>query len=84
LVVLAWIAEVFPKLAYDPITKTNHWKVNLGKPRSVQKGALLPRPVLERLRTPTYSPQNLSENFKASVRALPSAPDSLKYDPAPS
>jgi len=74
------IAEWCPKRAYDPITKTKRWKLNRGKPRSVQTGALLPRPVLERLRTPTYSPPNLSETFKATVRALPSVPDSLKYD----
>ena len=76
-----WIGEVFPKIAYDPVTKTNHVKLNLGRHRSVQKGALLPRAALERLREASYSPPNLSETFKASVRALPSVPDSLPYDP---
>lgn len=81
---LWWIGEVFPKHVYDALTKTYRWKLNLGKHRSVPKGALLPKAILERLRTPTYSPPNLSENFKTSVRALPSVPDSLKYDPSPS
>jgi uncharacterized protein (DUF2235 family) len=75
-----WIGEVFPKRVYDPVTKTNHWKLNLGKHRTVPQGGLLPRPVLERLRGPSYSPPNLSEAFKSSVRALPSVPDSLRYD----
>jgi len=78
-----WIGEVFPKRVYDPITKTEHWKVNLGKHRTVPHGAVLPRPLLERLRTPSYLPPNLSDSFKAKVRALPSVPDSLKHDSSP-
>lgn len=69
-----------PKHVYDGLTKTYRWKLNLGKNRSVPKEALLPRPVLERLRGPGYSPSNLP-TFKASVRALPSIPDSLPYAP---
>ncbi|MDP9178287.1 MAG: DUF2235 domain-containing protein [Gemmatimonadota bacterium] len=78
-----WIGEVFPKHVYDALTKSYRWKLNLGRHRTVPQGALLPRAVLERLRLPTYSPPNLSENFKAKVRALPSLPDSLNYDSKP-
>lgn len=74
-----WIAEYFPKFAYDSHTKSRHLTLGRGRPRVVHDGALMYQSVLERLRAGNYSPPNLSAKFVASVKALTSVPDSLPY-----
>jgi uncharacterized protein (DUF2235 family) len=74
-----WVAEVVPKLVYQPSTKRSVLSVGLGHHRTVQDGALLDGSVLERIRRTGYAPPNLSEAFVARVKALPTVPATYPY-----
>jgi len=75
-----WLPEfLLPKKVYDPQTKTSHWQLGLGRHRVVPEGASISGPVLRRIREMDYSPPNLSDSFKAKVKALPVIPDNLEY-----
>lgn len=74
-----WIAEVVPKLVYQPDTQRRAIRVGLGRHRRIQEGALLDASVLERIRELQYAPPNLSPEFIAKVKALPSIPPTYPY-----
>ena len=75
-----WLPEyLLPKKVYDAQTKTSHWELGRGRHRFVPEGSSIPWPVLQRIREMDYSPPNLSDSFRAKVKALPSIPDTLEY-----
>jgi Uncharacterized conserved protein len=74
-----WVAEVVPKLVYDPTTKTRGPQIGLGGHRILRAGDLLNSSVLRRLRESDYAPPNLNPAFVAKVRSLPDVPDSYPY-----
>lgn len=76
-----WLAEVYPKLVYNPATKRRAPAIGLGRRRALQAGELIDGSVLERLRQTAYAPPNLSPSFIAAVRALPSVPPAMAYQP---
>ena len=76
-----WIAEVVPKMVYDPATKRRAPGVGLGRHRALRAGELLDVSVVERLRDAAYAPPNLSAEFVAGVRASSARPDTMPYAP---
>lgn len=76
-----WLGEFFPKLVWDETTKRRWMEFGRGRHRVIDAGQRLHREALLRMRDPTYVPPNLSEEFRAAVRALASTPDELTYQP---
>jgi uncharacterized protein (DUF2235 family) len=76
-----WPAEFLPKWAYVSQVNRRRLRVNLGRHRFVQSGALLHKQTLLRIRETDYSPPNLSSTFLAKVRAFSEVPDELCYEP---
>jgi uncharacterized protein (DUF2235 family) len=78
------IAEYFPKLHFDDATRTHTLRLNLGRHRYVQDGALVHASALKRIREKgSYRPPNFSEHFIRKVIALPSVPEALPYESSP-
>jgi len=55
------------------------WQIGGGRSRTVQKGALISKAALDRIRDIDYRPPNLDPAFIQKVLNLPSTPDSLSY-----
>ena len=51
-----WLAEIVPKLVYDPVTKRRTPAVGRGRWRQVRVGELIDGSALERIRTTPYAP----------------------------
>jgi len=74
-----WIAEYFPKQVWISQDKRLEWQIGGGRSRTVQKGALISKAALDRIRDIDYRPPNLDPAFIQKVLNLPSTPDSLSY-----
>jgi hypothetical protein len=74
-----WIAELVPKLVYNPVTKRRRPAIGLGRHRTLQAGALIDRSVLDRLRAGAYHPPNLSDTFTTDVKKLATLPAADPY-----
>jgi len=78
---LLWmIGEIVPKHRWNEKTKKYEWRMNLGRHREIKDGELLHSAALWRIRKTDYNPTNLTESFRAKVRALPDVPAQLVYE----
>ena len=75
-----WVAEVFPKKAWNYKQKREEVKVGLGRYRSIGPGALIHHSVLLRIRETNYSPKNFSASFLQKIRQLADAPEVLPFE----
>lgn len=76
-----WLLEFFPKLSWNFEKKRRGIRFNLGKYRKILEGEGIHSTALERIRGTSYAPKNLSKEFLAEVKALPTVPPSLPYRP---
>ncbi|HET7461570.1 MAG TPA: DUF2235 domain-containing protein [Longimicrobium sp.] len=74
------LAEYVPKWRYSFKTGEHHWRMNLGRPRTIKKGSRIHRSTLLRIRTGRYDPPNLTPAFIQKVKALPDVPEWLETD----
>jgi len=75
-----WPAEFFPKVTSRPGFSTRFPAIGLGHRRHIREGSLIHGSALLRLKKGTYAPPNLSDQFVALVRSLPSVPEVLPYE----
>ena len=75
-----WLAEYFPKVVWNPETKTTFPAIGGGRNRTIRDGDVLHKAALLRLREIEYAPPNLSESFRRRVKELNVVPDSLAYE----
>jgi uncharacterized protein (DUF2235 family) len=75
-----WLAEFFPKMVWNPVTKTRTPQIGLGRYRTIRDGELLHKAALLRIREIDYAPPNLSASFRQRVKGLDAVPDSLAYE----
>jgi uncharacterized protein (DUF2235 family) len=73
------LAEYVPKHGWDPVKKRDKWSIGAGRGRFVHNGAQLHKSVLDRMREVAYAPANISSEFVASVKRLPSVPIGMPY-----
>lgn len=76
-----WLAEYFPKLVWNPETKTRSPEIGRGRYRTIRAGDVLHKATLQRIRDIEYAPPNLSDAFRRRVKELDVVPDSLAYAP---
>jgi uncharacterized protein (DUF2235 family) len=77
---LWWLAEVFPKLVWEPSWSRRVPEMGLGRYRFIHNGALVHKSGLLRIRDIDYAPPNLSMEFLERARRLENVPDSLPYE----
>jgi uncharacterized protein (DUF2235 family) len=75
-----WPAEFFPKMAWNPDTKTRRPDIGRGRYRTIRDGDMLHKATLLRIREIAYAPPNLSEAFRGRVKGLDVVPASLAYE----
>ena len=72
---LWWLAEFFPKFPWYSGTRW-HWPtLNMGKHRVMEKGDVLHKSALLRIRSENYNPPNFSASLLAEIRDLQEVPD---------
>ena len=79
-----WLAEFFPKYAWQSATRKQRLKIGLFRPRTIKEGAILHRSALQRIRlTHGYEPENLSVGFRQRVQSIKNGdlPESMAYSP---
>jgi hypothetical protein len=75
-----WPAEFFPKMVWDPVTKTTRPDIGRGRYRTIRDGDVLHKTTLLQIREIEYAPPNLTESFRQRVKGLDVVPDSLAYE----
>lgn len=79
-----WVpAELFPKLHWNDKKQRNEFHFNLFRRRRILDGELLHSSALERIRTTSYAPSNLSKAFREHVKNLAAVPGVLAYAETP-
>lgn len=66
-----WIAEFFPKMAWNPSTKRTQPSIGLGRHRYVHAGAQLHWSTLRRMRETSYRPPNIPPDVVNAILAAP-------------
>lgn len=74
-----WLAEYFPKLTWQPKTKTSRPEIGRGRYRVINAGELIDKAALLRMRETDYAPPNISREFRDKVRGLAVVPKALEY-----
>lgn len=72
-------AEFYPKRRRNA-GGTTSYRLNMGRPRSIQKGELIDQSALRRIREREYRPRNFSNAFLERIMHLDPLPDSLPFD----
>jgi uncharacterized protein (DUF2235 family) len=73
------LGELIPKWVWNSAAKKSQLQLGLGRHRTILPGALISKATLQRIRATSYAPPNLSSDFIARVKALPTVPDDLAY-----
>ena len=85
LVGLWWLAEFFPKVAFNRRLKLNLPRFGLGRSRSIPKGALIDIAALKRLTAPglnpPYNPPNITPQFRSRAKDIPPGATAKAYEP---
>jgi len=77
-----WVAEVFPKLTYNPASRTRLPQIGLGRSRQILTGESLSMTVRQRIKGDiTYRPPNLSAGFIERVLSGSEATADGPYTP---
>ena len=74
-----WLAEFYPKLVYNSVTKRRRPRLGLGRHRFVADGSMLDRSVVDRLKNCDYRPANLSDAFIDWVKTQAEPADAVAY-----
>jgi uncharacterized protein (DUF2235 family) len=77
------LAEYFPKLRYDSVSKTSTPYLNRGRYRDIPEGEFIDEWTIRRIRDTAYAPPNLSASFCDAMRQLPpdQIPGCVPYTP---